>query len=67
MRRTVSDRVSDDSSSNELQESYKLLLTQLKAANEELDMRKEEVLLLRTKIVSGPQQNGLVSLIGFMY
>ncbi|XP_030210148.1 unconventional myosin-Vb isoform X2 [Gadus morhua] len=60
MRRTVSDRVSDDSSSNELQESYKLLLTQLKAANEELDMRKEEVLLLRTKIVSGPQQNGLV-------
>uniref|UniRef100_A0A8C5AG56 Myosin VB n=1 Tax=Gadus morhua TaxID=8049 RepID=A0A8C5AG56_GADMO len=59
MRRTVSDRVSDDSSSNELQESYKLLLTQLKAANEELDMRKEEVLLLRTKIVSGPQQNGL--------
>uniref|UniRef100_A0A8C5BYA4 Myosin VB n=1 Tax=Gadus morhua TaxID=8049 RepID=A0A8C5BYA4_GADMO len=54
MRRTVSDRVSDDSSSNELQESYKLLLTQLKAANEELDMRKEEVLLLRTKIVSGP-------------
>ena len=66
MRKAVSDRVSDDSSSNELQESYKLLLTQLKAANEELEIRKEEVLLLRTQLVSGPQQNGHVSLIGFM-
>ncbi|CAL8322536.1 unnamed protein product [Lota lota] len=58
MRKTITDRVSDGSSSDELQESYKLLLNQLKAANEELDIRKEEVLLLRTQIVSGPQQNG---------
>ncbi|KAK0150594.1 Unconventional myosin-Vb [Merluccius polli] len=61
LRKNISDKASDGSTSNELQESYKLLLNQLKEANEELDIRKEEVILLRTQIVSGsprPEQNG---------
>ncbi|KAG7265471.1 hypothetical protein CRUP_006772 [Coryphaenoides rupestris] len=67
LRKTVSDRAPNDddddgdSAANELQESYKQLLGQLAAANEELDIRKEEVLLLRTQIVSGgprPEPNG---------
>ncbi|XP_029371529.1 unconventional myosin-Vb isoform X2 [Echeneis naucrates] len=52
LRKTIAERSSQNSSSNELQDSYNLLLTQLKAANEELDARKEEVLILRTQIVS---------------
>ncbi|KAG7265483.1 hypothetical protein CRUP_006784 [Coryphaenoides rupestris] len=48
LRKTVSDRAPNDddddgdSAANELQESYKQLLGQLAAANEELDIRKEE-------------------------
>jgi len=65
LRKTVSDRAPDDcdgdnggddggdSAANELQESYKQLLGQLDVANDELDIRREEVLLLRTQIVSG--------------
>ncbi|XP_071328217.1 unconventional myosin-Vb isoform X4 [Trachinotus anak] len=55
LRKTISERASQNSSSNELQDSYNLLLSQLKAANEELDARKEEVLILRTQIVSTAQ------------
>ncbi|XP_038136448.1 unconventional myosin-Vb isoform X3 [Cyprinodon tularosa] len=55
LRKTISERASQDSSSNELQDSYNLLLSQLRAANEELDARKEEVLILRTQIVSNVQ------------
>uniref|UniRef100_A0A3Q4GUJ0 Myosin VB n=1 Tax=Neolamprologus brichardi TaxID=32507 RepID=A0A3Q4GUJ0_NEOBR len=50
LRKTVAERASQNSSSNELQDSYNLLLSQLKSANEELDARKEEVLILRTQI-----------------
>uniref|UniRef100_A0AAX7TYR4 Myosin VB n=1 Tax=Astatotilapia calliptera TaxID=8154 RepID=A0AAX7TYR4_ASTCA len=55
LRKTVAERASQNSSSNELQDSYNLLLSQLKSANEELDARKEEVLILRTQIVSAAQ------------
>ncbi|XP_072227603.1 unconventional myosin-Vb isoform X2 [Leuresthes tenuis] len=55
LRKAVAERASQNSSSNELQDSYNLLLSQLKAANEELDARKEEVLILRTQIVSNAQ------------
>lgn len=52
LRKALAERASEDSSSNELQDSYSVLLNQLKAANEELDVRKEEVLMLKTQIVS---------------
>ncbi|XP_035803218.1 unconventional myosin-Vb isoform X2 [Amphiprion ocellaris] len=45
-----------DSSTNELQDGHTLLLSQLKAANEELDARKEEVLMLKTQLVSAAEQ-----------
>ncbi|XP_034752942.1 unconventional myosin-Vb-like [Etheostoma cragini] len=51
----VAQRAAQSDSSNELQDSYNLLLSQLKSANEELDARKEEVLILRTQIVSAAQ------------
>ncbi|XP_051249881.1 unconventional myosin-Vb isoform X1 [Dicentrarchus labrax] len=55
LRKAISERASQNNSSNELQDSYNLLLSQLKSANEELDARKEEVLILRTQIVSTAQ------------
>nr|XP_046231871.1 unconventional myosin-Vb isoform X3 [Scatophagus argus] len=55
LRKTIAQRASQNNSSDELQDSYNLLLSQLKAANEELDARKEEVLILRTQIVSTAQ------------
>lgn len=63
LRKTIADRATQNNSSNELQDSYNVLLSQLRAANEELDARKEEVLILRTQIVSHVQQqekNGLI-------
>ncbi|XP_078142481.1 unconventional myosin-Vb isoform X1 [Centroberyx gerrardi] len=56
LRKTIADRASQNSSSNELQDGYNVLLSQLKAASEELEARKEEVLILRTQIVSTAQQ-----------
>ncbi|XP_070845073.1 unconventional myosin-Vb [Chaetodon trifascialis] len=55
LRKTIAERAAQNNSSNELQDSYNLLLSQLKAANEELDARKEEVLILRSQIVSTAQ------------
>ncbi|XP_041816149.1 unconventional myosin-Vb isoform X1 [Chelmon rostratus] len=55
LRKTIAERAAQNNSSNELQDSYNLLLSQLKAANEELDARKEEVIILRTQIVSTAQ------------
>lgn len=52
LRKALADRASENSSSNELQDSYNVLLNQLKEASEELDIRKEEVLMLKTQIVS---------------
>uniref|UniRef100_A0A8C8JBD3 Myosin VB n=1 Tax=Oncorhynchus tshawytscha TaxID=74940 RepID=A0A8C8JBD3_ONCTS len=58
LRKAIADRASKNSSSNELQDGYNLLLGQLKAANEELDVRKEEVLILRSQIVTAAQISG---------
>ncbi|XP_068190695.1 unconventional myosin-Vb isoform X2 [Antennarius striatus] len=52
LRKAIAERASQNSPSNEIQDSYHVLLSQLKAANEELDARKEEVLILKTQIVS---------------
>ncbi|XP_050949314.1 unconventional myosin-Vb [Labeo rohita] len=57
LRKAVADKASENNSSNELQEGYNLLLNQLKAANEELDVRKEEVLMLKTQIVNSTKQS----------
>uniref|UniRef100_A0A673KXG7 Unconventional myosin-Vb n=1 Tax=Sinocyclocheilus rhinocerous TaxID=307959 RepID=A0A673KXG7_9TELE len=57
LRKAVVDRASENNSSNELQEGYNLLLNQLKGANEELDVRKEEVLMLKTQIVNSTRQS----------
>uniref|UniRef100_A0A673ZTY4 Myosin VB n=1 Tax=Salmo trutta TaxID=8032 RepID=A0A673ZTY4_SALTR len=57
LRKAIADRASQNSSSNELQDGYKLLLCQLKTANEELEVRKEEILILRTQIVSAEPNN----------
>ncbi|KAL4617287.1 unconventional myosin-Vb isoform X3 [Arapaima gigas] len=59
LRKAVADNATQNgnSTSSELQDSYNLLLNQLNAANEELEVRKEEVLILRTQIVSSTQQN----------
>ncbi|KAG5272054.1 hypothetical protein AALO_G00161170 [Alosa alosa] len=56
LRKAVADRASGSNDSNELQEGYNLLLSQLRAANEELEVRKEEVLILRTQIVTSSKQ-----------
>lgn len=55
LRKTIAEHASQNNSSNELQDGYNLLLSQLKAANEELDARKEEVLILKSQIVSTAQ------------
>lgn len=69
LRKTIAERAAQNNSSNELQDGYNVLLSQLKAANEELDARKEEVLILRTQIVSTAQllekNDHLVSLVFF--
>ncbi|XP_007486729.1 unconventional myosin-Vb isoform X1 [Monodelphis domestica] len=56
LRKAVADRATQNDSSHEVQDSYALLLNQLKSANEELEVRKEEVLILRTQIVSADQR-----------
>ncbi|XP_026862383.2 unconventional myosin-Vb [Electrophorus electricus] len=59
LRKALAEQASDSTSSNEMHDSYNLLLSQLKAANEELDIRKEEVLMLKSQIVSStkPTEN----------
>ncbi|XP_057216425.1 unconventional myosin-Vb isoform X1 [Triplophysa rosa] len=56
LRKAVSDKASENSSSNELQDGYSVLLNQLKEANDELEVRKEEVLMLKAQIVNTTRQ-----------
>ncbi|XP_014816274.1 PREDICTED: unconventional myosin-Vb [Calidris pugnax] len=56
LRKAIAERATQNNSSNDIQESYNLLLNQLKSANEELEVRKEEVLILRTQIMKEAQQ-----------
>ncbi|XP_051659620.1 unconventional myosin-Vb isoform X2 [Manacus candei] len=56
LRKAIADRATQNNSSNDVQDSYNLLLNHLKAANEELEVRKEEVLILRSQIMKAAQQ-----------
>ncbi|XP_068780638.1 unconventional myosin-Vb isoform X1 [Struthio camelus] len=56
LRKAIAERATQNNSSNDIQDSYNLLLNQLKSANEELEVRKEEVLILRTQIMNAAQQ-----------
>ncbi|XP_051906493.1 unconventional myosin-Vb isoform X3 [Hippocampus zosterae] len=57
LRRSVGERAADTDASKQLRDGYDILMSQLKAATEELDARKEEVVILRTQIVSAAQQH----------
>ncbi|TKC33744.1 hypothetical protein EI555_016282, partial [Monodon monoceros] len=56
LRKAVADQASEHSAAHGTPDSYCLLLNQLKLAHEELEVRKEEVLILRTQIVSADQR-----------
>lgn len=55
LRKAVADQATQNNSPHSSPDSYSLLLNQLKLANEELEVRKEEVLILRTQIVNADQ------------
>nr|P70569.1 RecName: Full=Unconventional myosin-Vb; AltName: Full=Myosin heavy chain myr 6 [Rattus norvegicus]AAB38840.1 myr 6 myosin heavy chain [Rattus norvegicus] len=54
--KAVADQAMQDNSTHSSPDSYSLLLNQLKLANEELEVRKEEVLILRTQIMNADQR-----------
>ncbi|XP_040840603.1 unconventional myosin-Vb [Ochotona curzoniae] len=56
LRKAVADHAAQDNSTRSSPDGYSLLLNQLRLANEELEVRKEEVLILRTQIVSADQR-----------
>ncbi|XP_019488599.1 PREDICTED: unconventional myosin-Vb, partial [Hipposideros armiger] len=56
LRKAVADQATQNNPTYSSPDSYSLLLNQLKLANEELEVRKEEVLILRTQIVSADQR-----------
>ncbi|XP_010585037.2 unconventional myosin-Vb [Loxodonta africana] len=55
LRKAVADQAIQNNSTHSSPDSYSLLLNQLKLANEELEVRKEEVLILRAQIMSADQ------------
>ncbi|XP_050185813.1 unconventional myosin-Vb [Myiozetetes cayanensis] len=56
LRKAIADQATQNNSSSNVQDSYNLLLSHLKVANEELEVRKEEVLILRSQIMKAAQQ-----------
>ncbi|XP_069885270.1 unconventional myosin-Vb isoform X3 [Dipodomys merriami] len=56
LRKAVVDQATQNNSTHSSPDSYNLLLNQLKLTNEELEVRKEEVLILRTQIMSADQR-----------
>ncbi|XP_032889430.1 unconventional myosin-Vb [Amblyraja radiata] len=56
LRKAIAEKATMDDPTNESENTYNILLHQLKEANEELEVRKEEVLMLRTQIVKAAQQ-----------
>nr|XP_051707192.1 unconventional myosin-Vb [Oryctolagus cuniculus] len=56
LRKAVADHATQDNATHSSPDGYSLLLNQLRLANEELEVRKEEVLILRTQIVSADQR-----------
>uniref|UniRef100_A0A8C3EFU9 Myosin VB n=1 Tax=Corvus moneduloides TaxID=1196302 RepID=A0A8C3EFU9_CORMO len=59
LRKAIADHATQNNSSNDMRDSYNLLLNQLKSANEELEVRKEEVLILRSQIMKAAQQKDM--------
>ncbi|XP_021571446.1 unconventional myosin-Vb [Carlito syrichta] len=56
LRKAVAAQAAQSSPGHGSHDGYGLLLSQLRLASEELEVRKEEVLLLRTQIVSAEQR-----------
>ncbi|XP_070277241.1 unconventional myosin-Vb isoform X1 [Myotis yumanensis] len=56
LRKAVADQATRNNAAPGSPDGYGLLLNQLRLANEELEVRKEEVLILRTQIVSADQR-----------
>lgn len=56
LRKAVADQATQNNAAPGSPDGYGLLLNQLRLANEELEVRKEEVLILRTQIVSADQR-----------
>ncbi|XP_069779986.1 unconventional myosin-Vb isoform X2 [Narcine bancroftii] len=56
LRKAVAEKSMTEDPSNDAENAYNVLLRQLKVANEELEVRKDEVLMLRTQIVKAAQQ-----------
>ncbi|XP_074211377.1 unconventional myosin-Vb isoform X4 [Camelus bactrianus] len=56
LRKAVADQASEHTAAHGAPDGYSLLLNQLRLAHEELEVRKEEVLILRTQIVSADQR-----------
>ncbi|XP_027650306.2 unconventional myosin-Vb isoform X1 [Falco peregrinus] len=61
LRKAIADQATQNDSSSDIQDSYNLLLNQLKSANEELEVRKEEVLILRAQIMKTAQQKEMAT------
>lgn len=56
LRKAMADQATQNNAAPGAPDGYGLLLNQLRLANEELEVRKEEVLILRTQIVSADQR-----------
>lgn len=56
LRKAVAGQATQSHSAPSSPDGYSLLLNQLRLAHEELEVRKEEVLILRTQIVSADQR-----------
>uniref|UniRef100_A0A8C4UYY5 Unconventional myosin-Vb n=1 Tax=Falco tinnunculus TaxID=100819 RepID=A0A8C4UYY5_FALTI len=62
LRKAIADQAIQNDSSSDIEDNYNLLLNQLKSANEELEVRKEEVLILRAQIMKTAQQKEMESI-----
>uniref|UniRef100_UPI00398F3F39 unconventional myosin-Vb n=1 Tax=Pristiophorus japonicus TaxID=55135 RepID=UPI00398F3F39 len=56
LRKAIAEKAIGEDPTNDMENAYSVLLNQLKVANEELEVRKEEVLMLRTQIVNAAHQ-----------
>ncbi|XP_072430500.1 unconventional myosin-Vb isoform X3 [Chiloscyllium punctatum] len=60
LRKAIAEKAIGENPTNDEENAYSVLLNQLRAASEELEVRKEEVLLLRTQIVDAAHQKEVV-------
>ncbi|XP_067886637.1 unconventional myosin-Vb [Heterodontus francisci] len=56
LRKAIAEKATGENPNNDAENAYSVLLNQLRVANEELEVRKEEVLMLRTQIVDASHQ-----------